>query len=97
MGDKNDVLARAANRFFIEWKKRLLFLLEQAKERKILRNGTDSEALTHLIMSTIEGAILICKASGDFQAFEKTTDTLMEVVYSHKEGGVPETGRAEMA
>ena len=74
----------------------LLSLLEQAKEQQSLKTDTDCEALTHLIMSTIEGAILICKASGDLQAFEKTTDTLMAVVYSHKTEGIPETATSEM-
>ncbi|RPJ11258.1 MAG: hypothetical protein EHM36_01790 [Deltaproteobacteria bacterium] len=80
MGDTHRGLSEAVNRFFIEWHTLLCGLLDQARELGRLRQTTDSDALSRLIMSTLEGAILICKASKDSTALLKTVETLKSVI-----------------
>lgn|GEM_PF-1433014 len=80
MGDTHRDLAQAAHRFFIEWNGLLKRLFEEAKKVGKLRPDVDCEAVSRLIMSTVEGAILICKASKDQESLTKTIDTLKSVI-----------------
>jgi hypothetical protein len=80
LGDTHRDLARAAHRFFIQWHELLSGLLEEAKKLGILRPDIECDALGMLIMSTVEGAILICKASKDQESLIKTIDTLKSVI-----------------
>ncbi len=84
MGDTHRGLSQAANRFFIEWHALLCGLLGQAKKLGRLRKATDCDALSRLIMSTMEGAILICKASKDSKALLKTVKMLKSVIGFYK-------------
>jgi len=59
-------------------------LLGEAKEIGELRKETDCDALSRLIISAIEGAILICKVSKDSGSLLKTVETLKSVIASHK-------------
>ena len=45
-----------------------------------LRKATDCDGFSCLIMSTLEGAILICKASKGSTALLKTVETLKSVI-----------------
>lgn len=80
MGDSNRPLAEEANRFFIEWGKMLRGLFEQAKEQGRLAEQDNSDDLTRLVMSTIEGALLICKASKDIRSFKQTGEALKGIL-----------------
>ena len=84
MGDTHRGLSNAINRFFIEWHALLSRLLGEAKEAGELKKETDCDALSRLIMSTMEGAILICKVSKDSASFLRTVETLKSVIASHK-------------
>ena len=84
MGDTNRGLSDAINRFFIEWHALMSSLLGEAKEIGELRKETDCDALSRLIISAIEGAILICKVSKDSGSLLKTVETLKSVIASHK-------------
>jgi hypothetical protein len=84
VGDTNRGLSDAINRFFIEWHAWLSRLLGEAKEVGELRKETDCDALSRLIMSAMEGAILICKVSKDPASFLRTVETLKSVIASHK-------------
>ena len=68
----------------MEWHALLSGLLGKAKEAGELRKETDSDALSRLIMSALEGAILICKVSKDPASFLKTVETLKCVIASHR-------------
>ncbi len=84
MGDTNRGLSDAVNRFFIEWHALLSRLLGEAKEAGELRKETDCDALSRLIISGLEGAILICKVSKDSGSLLKTVETLKSVIASHR-------------
>ena len=84
MGDTNRGLSDAINRFFIEWHALLSRLFGEAKEVGELREETDCDALSRLIMSAMEGAILICKVSKDPVSLLKTVETLKCVIASHR-------------
>lgn len=84
MGDTNRGLSDSVNRFFIEWHALLSRLLGEAIEVGELRKETDCDALSRLIMSTVEGAILICKVSKDPASLLKTVETLKSVLASHR-------------
>jgi hypothetical protein len=84
VGDTNRGLSDAINRFFIEWHALMSSLLGEAKEIGELRKETDCDALSRLIISAIEGAILICKVSKDSGSLLKTVETLKSVIASHK-------------
>ncbi|MBI4596374.1 MAG: TetR family transcriptional regulator C-terminal domain-containing protein [Candidatus Tectomicrobia bacterium] len=71
----------AANSFFVQWYQLLNSLFEEAKKQGKLRKNADCKALSHLIMSTVEGAILICKASKDSPTLRKTLETLKSVLF----------------
>jgi hypothetical protein len=58
----------------------LVRLFNEAKDMGKLGQSADCEALSRLIMSTVEGAILICKASKDQESLTKTIDTLKSVI-----------------
>ena len=84
VGDTNRGLSDAINRFFIEWHALLSSLLGEAKEVGELRKETDCDALSRLIMSAMEGAILICKVSKDPASLLKTVETLKSIIASHR-------------
>lgn len=80
MGDSHRGLAQAANTFFITWNKILLQLFEEAKERGQLKEDPDYDGLSSLIMSAIEGCILISKASKDKEPILKTVKSLKSII-----------------
>lgn len=84
MGDTHRGLSDAINRFFVEWHALLSSLLGEAKEVGELRKETDCDALSRLIMSAMEGAILICKVSKDPASLSKTVETLKSVITTHR-------------
>jgi len=84
VGDTNRGLSDAVNRFFIEWHALLSRLLGEAKEAGELGKETDCDALSRLIISAIEGGILICKVSKDSASLLKTVETLKSVIASHR-------------
>jgi hypothetical protein len=45
-----------------------------------LRPDADSDALSRLVMSSIEGALLMCKASKDTESFKKTAEALKSTI-----------------
>ena len=50
----------------------------------MLRADTDCDVLGRLVMSTVEGAILICKASKDKEALLETIQALKSVMREYK-------------
>lgn len=80
MGDIHRGLSEAVNRFFVQWHAMLCNLFEEAKALGGLKRDTDHNALSRLIMSALEGAILICKASKDPASLSKTAETLKSVI-----------------
>ena len=84
MGDTNRGLSDAVNQFFIQWHALLSRFLGEAKEVGELRKETDFDALSRLIMSAMEGAILICKVSKDPASLLKTVETLKSIIASHR-------------
>jgi hypothetical protein len=73
-------LARSADRFFVRWRALLLSLLTEARDRGELPPETDCDASALLVMSVIEGALLMCKASKDTEAFGRTAEILKGVL-----------------
>jgi len=84
MGDTHRSLSGAANRFFIEWHNLLSGLLREAKQVGELNKDTDCDALSSLVMSAMEGAILICKASKNPTSLLKTVEALKSVITSRR-------------
>ncbi len=69
-----------ANRFFKQWHELLVRLFEEAKSLGELKQDTDSDALSRLVMSTVEGAILICKTSKDADGLRRTIGALKSII-----------------
>lgn len=80
MGDSNATLAEASDRFFRAWVEMVRDLLDEAKSVGKLKEETDSDALGQLVISAIEGAILMHKASKDPETFQKTDRALKQVL-----------------
>ena len=78
------MLGEAAHRFFIEWHRLLRDYFEEGKKLGKLRKDADCEALSYLVMSTIEGVILIGKASKDSGFVLKTAKTLKAVLSNYR-------------
>jgi hypothetical protein len=68
------------NRFFLFWNEFLVELFDQASEAGKSAWRIDSDALSRLVISSIEGALLLCKASKDPDALKKTGEALKSVV-----------------
>ncbi|MBI5249266.1 MAG: hypothetical protein HY912_07210, partial [Desulfomonile tiedjei] len=62
LGDSNRALAKSASRFFDLWGELLTKHFDEAKRVGKLGPDADSEGLSRLVMSCIEGALLLCKA-----------------------------------
>jgi len=62
------------------WNQWLIALLEAAKDKGILSANVDCDGLSRVIVSTLEGAILICKASKDKESLLKTAEALKSVI-----------------
>jgi len=80
LGDTNESLAQEASRFFFLWGNQLRDLFRQARTEGRLKQDVDCSALGHLVMSTIEGALLICKASKDTESFKQTAEALKRLL-----------------
>lgn len=83
LGDVHRGLAEAAGRFFVAWHQWLVALLEEAKAAGMVKPDTDCLNLARLIMCTMEGAILIAKASKDKEALAETVQALKSVIRGH--------------
>ena len=80
MGDSNRSLSDGINRFFLFWNEFLVELFDQANQSGTSAWLIDSDALSRLVISSIEGALLLCKASKDPEALKKTGEALKSVV-----------------
>lgn len=74
------MLALGTAEFFAEWRDLMTSLFEQARSGGWLRGDADSESLSLLMISVIEGALLMCKASGDVESFKKTANSLKQTL-----------------
>ena len=61
-------------------------LFDQANQAGNSALRIDSDALSRLVISSIEGALLLCKASKDPEALKKTGEALKSVVRLCMEG-----------
>jgi hypothetical protein len=79
VGDTNQNLASAANRFFDLWAAMLRALYDRAKLEGKLDESVDSESMSRVVISSLEGALLMCKASKDLDSFKKTAEALKRI------------------
>lgn len=84
MGDSHRELAEAANRFFLEWHQLLCSLFVEARDKGKIRPDTDIPGLSRLVMSALEGGILICKASKDKNNLLETIEMIKTVIAGYK-------------
>lgn len=80
VGDSSNELAEATNGFFTAWDDLLTGLFDEAKATGIIEDDRDSEALSYLLISSLEGALILYKASKDVKAYTKTHDALKAVL-----------------
>lgn len=59
-------------------------LFDEAKGMGILKKEADCHALSRLVMSSVEGAILISKASKDGESLRGTVETLKSVICAYR-------------
>lgn len=82
VGESNAVLAEAANRFFVAWAGMLTDLFDEAKATGRLTPDADSTALSQLVISSIEGTLILHKASKSSEIFTKIGEALKLVIKS---------------
>lgn len=68
------------NRFFLFWHEFLLELFDQTDQVGKAAWRINPDALSRLVISSIEGALLLCKASKDPDALRRTGEALKSVV-----------------
>ena len=85
LGDSNRPIAEAANSFFLQWGKMLQNLFDQAKQDGLIHSEADSESLSYLVISGIEGALILYKASKDPNIFLKIGHALKSVIADLRE------------
>ncbi len=54
-------------------------LYDQAKLAGKLNDSVDSDSMSRVVISSLEGALLMCKASKDLNSFKKTAEALKRV------------------
>ncbi len=86
MGDSNRNLAQTAYRFFDLWGELLCNHFDEAKAIGKLKPDADSDALSRLVMSSIEGALMLCKASKDTESLRQTAEALKSMISLQKIG-----------
>jgi len=64
-------------RFFVRNTEWLTRILAQGKSQKQLAFGGAAADQAHVILSTLQGALLIARATGDHKAFDQTTALLL--------------------
>lgn len=68
------------------WGELLSRHFDQAKAIGVLRSDADSDALSRLVMSSIEGALMLCKASKDTESLKRTAEALKSMISLQKIG-----------
>ena len=79
-GDSEPPIAQAASKFFITWEEMIAGLLEQARRQGSLKPSADIQSLARLVISAMEGALLIAKAGKDPSHLEQTVDALLDLL-----------------
>lgn len=74
-------------KFFVAWHAMILGLLEEAKGGGSLKEDADVSALSHLIISSIEGALILYRVLAEPEPLEKTRDALKLVISLHRAEG----------
>jgi hypothetical protein len=74
------------NRFFLLWDEFLIELFDQASQENSSGVVLAPDSLSRLVISSIEGALLVCKASKDPESLKKTGEALKFVVRSCMHG-----------
>jgi hypothetical protein len=54
-------------------------LFHEAKTAGMLATDLDEDSLSRVVISSLEGALLMCKASKDLESFEKTAEALKRI------------------
>jgi AcrR family transcriptional regulator len=80
MGDNNREISAGSARFFQVWRDLIAGLLQEAKAKGRLRPDFECQETAQLIMCTMEGALVICKASKDTGQLQRTGDTLIRLI-----------------
>lgn len=92
MGDSDPELAGRANRFFVRWREMIAGLLHEARQAGRLGPQTDCAALAGLMVSALEGALLMCKAARDGAQLRQTADTLLALLAGQETQPAPGRG-----
>lgn len=77
------------------WRELIQDLLEQARQAGRLRPETGCAALAGLMVSALEGALLICKAAKDGTQLRETADTLLALVAGQEIPLAPRRGKKQ--
>jgi hypothetical protein len=54
-------------------------LYDQAKIAGEFDENVDSDSMSRVVISSLEGALLMCKASKDLDSFKKTAEALKRI------------------
>ncbi|MFC1836482.1 TetR family transcriptional regulator C-terminal domain-containing protein [Thermodesulfobacteriota bacterium] len=82
MGDSNRAIGQSTNHFFDMWRALLVDLIEEAKSSNRIDREVESDPMSFLIISSIEGALILHKASHDGAVLRKTGRALKSVLSS---------------
>ena len=77
----------------MRWRGLIQDLLEEARQAGRLRAAADCAALAGLMVSALEGALLICKAAKDGTQLQQTADTLLALVAGQETSPAPRRGK----
>lgn len=80
MSDRSERYRSIIQEVFEEWRRRLREVLERAVRAGEVRMGIDPEAMGRHIVATVEGAIMLARASKDPADLKKCLATLSELL-----------------
>jgi AcrR family transcriptional regulator len=80
--DTNNVLRTRAKAALEQWKLHVANAVEQAIREKQLRRDTDPETVAVILISTLEGALMISRLARDRRALEQAKDHLFAFIGS---------------
>lgn len=74
--DGNTALRKLVREAMADWKARLAAIVEEGIRRKEIRRGTDPGRIANMIVSTLEGALMISRLEGSRAALQDARESL---------------------
>lgn len=80
LNDRKDEFRLALINFFGMWRQKIKDCVEEGVSKEQIRSEPDAEALSELLLSHLEGAILMAKAQGSIDSLKRGTKAVLNII-----------------